>query len=1378
MSLFPVKFVRLSDLRKWSWISAGSLLFITFNALFPVSSLAEELDGKATVKQTAGVPITYQLPADGELPKTYRVTLAITDPKNPDWIISQFVAGGVRTVTKENAGKFTETWDGLDDNFMPIPPGDYGVKGIYMSAKKWEITGEYHTLIPKVVVGAGDSWFPKREEDTKFPWIYGAGVGYMKAIDVAPGGKAAFYHNYIENSTNPFLLDLNKPIAWDQVLASYGSGGTAGGWSVATDGEMIWCACKDSGSEGISFVYRADGRKFGNGISAYRRDVYIPDGNPSDLAAWRDPVTGKRYLYVAQEAKLQPSSASSTGNTKPTGNKITILDGETAALISTVAITNPQVIQVIDGRELVAMHIDEKGKRVVSAIALKAGLPDGAWRRLCGIAGIEHPAGFAMDSKRNIYISDTEANQVYKLDAQGKILNRFGRMTEQKPGHYDEQVFMSPGCLAIWKDQRGEERLLVVELSGPNRVSEWTPDGKLVRQWSAATFGADSGYAIDPDIPEHLYVATYEPATGSGLIRYKVNYEERTWKVDAVWPTVCCTSGDSATWGNFPGGSARPKIINHLGHKYLAFARTHLDRYGYIVYRQDGDNWIPSAGLIPVGTGNQKDNTQKRIFKQWFWWNDMNGDGKLQEEEYKDRPANLPPGRMGYWGNTWLDDLSLTWVSDNDTTWRITPSDFDKHGNPVFDGKTWQSLLVDTVLRARKEGKATALYGGNELTDKYPGDWQCVDGSMEDGFYVNARGGCFNANYAPQYKISRYVPDGKGGFAMKWRVGRAANGRHRGTALPGEIYGSIFITKPINGILGLQDSTAGLYHLYTDEGMYVDTLFYDDHRMPRNKGGAYSLSGENFGGHNFLNRNNGKVYVAMTSNQPCILYEVDGWSTTENPVNPLKTVQSSVRIASSQIAPPSEHALKIRGGSGSARVAKFQPATGGVPMLDGSMSGWESAEPIRFQADDKQNVEVRCLHDPQNIYLRWQVRLGRPFAAKPLLPVEYIFTHGREADTLSFYIQGNPDAKSGGSAIGRSGDVRIVFGLFEEAGKVMPVALGLYPKWLGDGKPTPITYGSAVGSAPFENVAVLKTVRMGYKIDPDRQCFVLAVSIPRDAIPKLPEVKDELRTMGNFEVTLGGHNKFWWANSDGSISTETWDEPTEARLYPGSWAPLVFAGMGEGLVVRNWQVIGPFGFEGISKLDTAQDRVKVVKAISSTVYPPEDKIDIEAAYKGKLTTIRDIDKHRLAPDRRMSFERVCEAKWTRAALAGPGELRFWEILTNRTDISFSNDMSFYAATWIYAPEVSETKIVVDGPKAGHYGIRGWLNGKRLLSTGKDAECRERIDKEQSVRLNPGWNTLLLRYNHIYGAGAMTVRLDAPPETLWKLKIVGSPPLAE
>jgi len=89
--------------------------------------------------------VTYELPAVQKGEKTYLVTLAIVDAKNPDWVVSTFVAGKPVTVTPDK-NTFTETWDGLDENFMPVPPGTYGVKGIYSPAEIWPVDGKYHAI--------------------------------------------------------------------------------------------------------------------------------------------------------------------------------------------------------------------------------------------------------------------------------------------------------------------------------------------------------------------------------------------------------------------------------------------------------------------------------------------------------------------------------------------------------------------------------------------------------------------------------------------------------------------------------------------------------------------------------------------------------------------------------------------------------------------------------------------------------------------------------------------------------------------------------------------------------------------------------------------------------------------------------------------------------------------------------------------------------------------------------------------------------------------------------------------------------------------------------------------------------------------------------
>ena len=332
-----------------------------------------------------------------------------------------------------------------------------------------------------------------------------------------------------------------------------------------------------------------------------------------------------------------------------------------------------------------------------------------------------------------------------------------------------------------------------------------------------------------------------------------MDYDKGTWTVDAVWPDICHTYPSCDVLPveqQFPGGAFRPRIVNLQGHKYLVFARSVQNTFGTMVYRQQGDDWVPSAALIPGKTPGNRPAWQGG-WTDAYWWHDANGDGQLQPEEYQDNPTTLP-GQLRYWGEQWLDDLSFVKLqAGTPDAWRIAPSGFDKFGNPVYDGKGWKKLLTDTVYAARKAGTADALHGANELESAFGGDWQMIDGSMQEGFTVNARGGPgFDANFAAQYKISRYIPDGKGGFRMKWRVGRTAFG----TAQPGQMYGCIFITKPVNGLVGVHDSTAGLYHVYSEDGLFVDTLFADGNRFRPNQAGAYLLQGENFSGTHFLHR--------------------------------------------------------------------------------------------------------------------------------------------------------------------------------------------------------------------------------------------------------------------------------------------------------------------------------------------------------------------------------------------------------------------------------------------------------------------------------------------------------------------------------------------
>lgn len=1281
-----------------------------------------------------GVTINYQLPAGGALPRTYRVTLAITAADDPNWIISTFVGGAVRTVTAENNGKFTESWNGLDDNFMPVPPGRYRVKGIYMPAQKWRMTGEYHTLTPKLAVAAGDSLFPSPKDDGKTPWNRTAGFGTMTDIAIGKNGEAVLLHTYLENAFNPYVIDLNKPVGDREVLRAYRSGGTAGGEAVATDGEVVW-AVSPQGRNGRDFVYRADEKPFGHDRSLYRDNVFVTSGKVTSLAAWRNATTGARFLYVAQR------------NT-PSG--LLILDGEKGVLLSSVPIRDVAAVTT-NGTELFALHQDNDGKWIVDHVALENGLPAGPWRRWLTLDHLTHPADFKIDARGRSFVSDTAANRVYEFDRDGRTVMQIGAAAAQRPGHYDAHVFMSPSKLALWTDAQGEERLLVVERAGPGRISEWSLAGKLLRQWFPGQVGAVFGYAIDPDDPQHIYMPS---SSGTGVIRFRVDYRTGAWNVDAVWPDIAKSDG-------CPGGLGLPKIINTHGHKYLAFARTHEanEPCGYMIYRFAGDRLVPSAGLVrPAAVADRVDPAD------FFWWSDANGDGKIAASEYRRRPARLPT-RMNYWGDHWLDDLSLVILENGaQRAWRIAPSGFDQRGNPIFDGERWKVLLADPVVAGLAAKQIDQRRGGNELLPAFDNSWMDAEGSPRSGFFVAASTGPpwpdgldSAGRIASQVKLSRYIPNGSGGYRLLWRVGRKA----AAILQTGEMYSALHVSGPINGMVAVQDGN-GLVHVFTDGGLYVDTLFPDAYRDGRDKGGTYNLSGELFNGYVFLNRDNRKVYVAI-GRDAATIYEVKGWTRSTRVAIPITSLPSEISLTTGNTAAVPEFALKMRAGPGeqSAPIAVLQPATGGAPSLDGSLEGWSRAQPLSFGPDSDHQVEIRAMYDPDTLYLRAHLRLPQAPRAAPSDALDRIFTDSIGADTFSFYIQGDPSAE-GSNADGRPGDARFVFGLVRSAEGVRPVILGMYPD--GDGRvPTHrASYDSPVGHVEFVDVAILRDAKVGYRIDDDNRGLVLAAALPHSTVPARASFGSAgfNHTTLDFEATLGGKTKFWWANLDRAASTVTSDVPSEARVYPGAWGSAQFVPLGDTLSVMTWLVSGPWGGPGRAVIETLASgadprpwKAAIQKFYDAAHYPPDDQtIDLHSFYEGSSSLDASGSSRRITWQARRSEADIGDVR-----LDDPGNL-------------------YYAAQWIWSPD--DRQVVAELLYERQNLIKAWLNGAPLAN-GSYLPPRQPETLlpgwTQTLQLHAGWNTLFLRAFAVGYDLRIGLQLHDRPERLWQLRLEPTPP---
>jgi hypothetical protein len=1239
-----------------------------------------------------------------------------------------------------------------------------------MPAEEWSLDKTWHSITPKFA-GGHSGWLPSPDRmDRPMPFGGDPVNAPLSDVAVGPNGVAVFYYQYLENGTNCPQFDLNKPINYDQFLRAYNSGGAGGGPCVATDGETVWAFSTDGGPK---FVYRADGKSFGESPGANRRNGYLPEGWVTAMAVWSDgklttstdsgTQAGRRIVYCAQRGRIisekQTGSSFSHRFKESTDDfvdQITVHNGADGKVLKTVSIRRPLGLAVHDDT-LHVLHQPRFSKWSVTSFALErdgsrggipqAGIAPEIRQCLFDLPESIAPADLEIDGSGRFYVSDSAANHVYQFDGHGKILRTFGKLDVQKPGTYDPETLMNPERLATWTDAAGKDHLLVVEAAGPNRVSEWDCDtGKLLREFPTYQTKCNNGYAVDPADASLIYL----PGQRDWLTRFKVDYATGKWITDAVWPNV---------EGHQAKGLDKPQAIRVNDRLYLAGART------LVIYRLAGDRWLKSAGLIQSETDK----------KAWSYWNDADGDGRIDAEEL--RPAEMPGWVVTYHGQRWLPDLSYVAAAQSGRdVWRLAPDSFDAHGNPVFT--KWEKLFTDPIFEARAEGKADALHGGNELAETFSSDWMQVDGSVtnqagEGGFYVQARGGKnFTANFGAQHKISRYVPDGKGGYQLRWRVGRSVID---GVQEPDELSGGMRIFKPINGLLTVVDQSRSGLMLFTDEGMYVDTIFPTGHKKEY---GVYPQPGEFFAGTIYANEANGKIYYASGKYTP-LLYEMAGWSLTENPVKMLTEVQKEVELSAARTAPPPEAALALRGGAGTALLARFAPALGGLVTDNGGISsdpaaGWEMAEPVRF-ASGKQTVEARLLYDPEHLYVRWHVRLDGPFTAKPLPPAERLFTHDQAADTVGFYIQGDVNAKPEGPASGRPGDVRFTFGLFQEGDRVRVGHVALYPDWsTPDAKPQ--TYRTPVGTAEFAHVAPIAGVLTGHAIDADGRGFVIGASIPRSAIPALKSPLDaSLRTLVNFDANLGGHNRFWWANRDGSANRETYDEPSEARFYPGSWAPCQFASLDGGVTVRNWLVCGPFGGPGAEKFQNDPNgplpgtKIEMKKAVrefcEAATYPPDAApVDLSATYTGEM--IRGY-----WPDPKA-------VRWKPAAI---------EELDTRVKLGGGGQV-WYMAGWINSPEAVEVKFTFQGHpqtelRATIAGPATRANPIQLSPFQEPSSEAQRGQPnlhlrlaEQKVRLNPGWNEVRLRtYCYGYAPFRMGLVVDAAPETLWNLKFSGTKP---
>jgi len=529
---------------------------------------------EAGIPQAKPEPLkfTYELPEDGQ------ITLQLFDQEN--LVRRILVAQGDRT-----KGKHTESWDGMDDQGKPLPPGVYTLKGIIHKP----ITSKFLFSVHN----SGQPPYPT--DDNKGGW--GGDHGNPTACSALPDGMLLSWEA-AEYGWGIIKVDLEGRKQWGiKTQALF----------MANDGKRLFVYDPNGiqSVDGVQLLDTADGRplNFGNGKPV----LAAPPGGDKE----RNRVTGLAYanghVFVSYAKR----------------NLIGVFDAASGALIATWDVPEPGVIAGRPDGTLVGISAGKPVAVAGGKVAPLAGAAPG---------DIEMPSGISVAADGTIYVSNQgKLQDIAVLDATGKLLRRIGKAGGRPAvGKYDPSGLYEPGGLAL--DARG--RLWVAEhADSPKRVSVWNAaTGAFEKEY----FGGCSYFAyafINPAVPDEIYCHN---------VLWRVDWEKNTttpistiWRKTApdmipeylpdgghgMFHSITAANGRQYAIGGAPGMYV---VSRRVGNEFKPFMAAFSVNRSWSLSREIG---IPAIDALGNGS---------------YFWQDVNDDGCVQPGEiYKFKDPNF-----------------------------------------------------------------------------------------------------------------------------------------------------------------------------------------------------------------------------------------------------------------------------------------------------------------------------------------------------------------------------------------------------------------------------------------------------------------------------------------------------------------------------------------------------------------------------------------------------------------------------------------------------------------------------------------------------------------------------------------------------------------
>jgi len=550
------------------------------------------------------------------------------------------------------------------------------------------------------------------------------------------------------------------------------------------------------------------------------------------------------------------------------------------------------------------------------------------------IRDLDNPRHLACDAAGNVYVSlQGDTMQVWRISPAGKVQLKYGKVGGRPLlGRFDPNGMLNPYGLGVDRNSR----LWVAEADNrPKRYSVWNPDGSLWKEF----FGSihySARATVDLQRPEHVYLES---------VRYLVDYEKGTWKVDA---TVLRRREENgimlAEMALHQGGI----LANHKGRKFLWTLRTN---HGPTLHEWVDDRFVPRFSM---------DNRRGKR-----WWLDDNNDGKVQTEEIR---KGLPM-REYFWGMTMDHQLNFYWHKGDQ--WH---NQGGKKTTKPYSIERWNFLGFD-----KEDGSLTYADPAEPQLIATDPDGGAVDrpAPTKDGGVVTlVSGGTLPRGVRHQgsgHRMVKFTADGK----KSWEY----HNLHMAFAWTSENYTPGYM---VGAVTAFPEATAGIvaangyygqyFFLDSKEGLFIDALGQDqrsaythDHTM---------VLTENFNGAIFKHRGNGKTYF-LGGDADQRLWELTGLDTIQR-----KTVKTRIQpadLAKAEVA-ARHNVLAVHSARGK-RVATLTRLENAA--ADGNADEWRTVQPLIICLRDKRTAQAQLGYDDQNLYARFQVGDESPFVNTP-----------------------------------------------------------------------------------------------------------------------------------------------------------------------------------------------------------------------------------------------------------------------------------------------------------------------------------------------------------------------------------------------------------